>query len=160
MEDTLPGLADLDAEVAPTGPFQVTLEQYLADRDGKIRGTANPSIMEKPYWKYMIARGRDAYSARNLFEGRERKDNFKAPVWCFHRSGATVTVLPDGRHVYIAGEHEDSYDPDFCIYNDVVVLEDLPSLDLKWPTSNVPKDNMEDGFCFKPLLSDIRRELA
>jgi len=30
--------------------------------------------------------------------------------------------LPDGRTVCIGGEHEDYYDPDFCIYNDVVVF--------------------------------------
>jgi hypothetical protein len=30
-------------------------------------------------------------------------------------------VLADGREVLIAGEHEDYYDPDFFIYNDVVV---------------------------------------
>src|SRR5262249_23538357 len=29
----------------------------------------------------------------------------------------------DGREVLIAGEHEDFYDPDFFIYNDVVVKE-------------------------------------
>ena len=33
----------------------------------------------------------------------------------------SFTELPDGRFVQIGGEHEDSYDPDFCIYNDVVV---------------------------------------
>jgi hypothetical protein len=31
--------------------------------------------------------------------------------------------MPDGRIICIAGEHEDSYDPDFCIYNDVFVHE-------------------------------------
>jgi len=31
-------------------------------------------------------------------------------------------LLDDGRSVYIAGEHEDSYDPDFYIYNDVTVV--------------------------------------
>jgi hypothetical protein len=36
--------------------------------------------------------------------------------------GATRTELPDGRVVCVGGEHEDFYDPDFCIYNDVVVL--------------------------------------
>ncbi|PPD39831.1 MAG: hypothetical protein CTY16_18295 [Methylobacter sp.] len=30
--------------------------------------------------------------------------------------------MPDGRIIYIAGEHEDHYDPDFYIYNDVVVI--------------------------------------
>jgi hypothetical protein len=34
----------------------------------------------------------------------------------------TRTRLPDGRIVCVAGEHEDYYDPDFCIYNDVIVL--------------------------------------
>jgi hypothetical protein len=32
-----------------------------------------------------------------------------------------LTPLKDGRFVQIGGEHEDFYDPDFCIYNDVVV---------------------------------------
>jgi hypothetical protein len=36
--------------------------------------------------------------------------------------GQSCTALPDGRVVCIAGEHEDYYDPDFYIYNDVVVL--------------------------------------
>jgi hypothetical protein len=42
-------------------------------------------------------------------------------MWCFDRFGQSVTTLADGRALYIAGEHEDSYDPDFHIYNDVVV---------------------------------------
>jgi hypothetical protein len=41
--------------------------------------------------------------------------------WCFDRFGQSSNQLPDGRVVFIAGEHEDSYDPDFYIYNDVVV---------------------------------------
>ena len=43
------------------------------------------------------------------------------PVWCAQRFGQSMTFLPDGRIVQIAGEHEDHYDPDFCIYNDVFV---------------------------------------
>jgi hypothetical protein len=34
-----------------------------------------------------------------------------------------MTFLPDGRIVQIGGEHEDNYDDDFCIYNDVFVHE-------------------------------------
>jgi len=37
------------------------------------------------------------------------------------RFGRTSTELPDGRSIHIGGEHEDSYDLNFCIYNDVVV---------------------------------------
>ena len=44
------------------------------------------------------------------------------PVWCFSRLGRTSTTLPDGTTVQIGGEHEDFYDPDFLIYNDVVVF--------------------------------------
>ncbi|MEL6166440.1 MAG: ankyrin repeat domain-containing protein, partial [Cyanobacteria bacterium J06628_3] len=43
--------------------------------------------------------------------------------WCYQRFGRTTTILPDGRIIEIAGEHEDFYDPDFCIYNDVVVFD-------------------------------------
>jgi hypothetical protein len=37
-----------------------------------------------------------------------------------YRSGLSIGW--DGRVVYLGGDHEDSYDPDFCIYNDVVVF--------------------------------------
>ncbi len=43
------------------------------------------------------------------------------PVWCARRFGQSISFLPDGRIIQVAGEHEDSYDPDFCIYNDVFV---------------------------------------
>lgn len=45
-----------------------------------------------------------------------------SPVWCFDRFGMSLTRLPDGRALFIAGEHEDFYDPDFCIYNDVIAI--------------------------------------
>jgi len=37
--------------------------------------------------------------------------------------GQTTTVLPDGRGVHIAGAHEDYHNPDFFIYNDVIVTD-------------------------------------
>ncbi|KAK4148918.1 hypothetical protein C8A00DRAFT_19337 [Chaetomidium leptoderma] len=74
----------------------------------------------------MISHGsRDAYHARKEFGLRPSQDSEKGgpePVFCFCRFGRTETKLPDGRIVYIAGEHEDYYDPDFNIYNDVVVV--------------------------------------
>ena len=38
-------------------------------------------------------------------------------------------MLPDGRLVLIAGEHEDHYDDDFCIYSDVTTLGTDGSVD-------------------------------
>src|SRR5262245_5776238 len=49
------------------------------------------------------------------------RESMPGPFWSWERFGRTSTPLPDGRVVHIAGEHEDWYDPDFCIYNDVVV---------------------------------------
>ena len=101
-------------------------------------GTANPERQQLAFWEWMVrtseARLRDwsaeeeqpevaltPYHLRKLF-GQEG-DYSRGPVWNFDRMGATRTPHPDGRVICIAGEHEDHYDPDFCIYNDVIVLD-------------------------------------
>lgn len=63
-------------------------------------------------------------------EGAACTLHFGPPVWCFCRFGQSTTILPDGRIVLIAGEHEDYYDPDFCIYNDVAVFSPDGSITL------------------------------
>ena len=70
----------------------------------------------------MIRSGISASQAADLY-GRPlyRRPAKEAPIWCAQRFGQSLTLLPDGRVVQIGGEHEDSYDPDFCIYNDVLV---------------------------------------
>jgi hypothetical protein len=67
----------------------------------------------------MIRAGVNAYRANQHFKGPSSFD--AGPVWCAQRFGQSMTRLPDGRIVQIGGEHEDGYDPDFCIYNDVFV---------------------------------------
>ena len=52
------------------------------------------------------------------------------PGWCFDRFGQSSTLLKDGSVVLIAGEHEDHYDPDFYIYNDVVVQHSDGKVDI------------------------------
>jgi ankyrin repeat protein len=84
-------------------------------------GAANPEQMNEPFWLAMIRAGITGYDADASFGGRSKMSD--PPVWCAHRFGQSITFLPDGRIVQIAGEHEDSYDPDFCIYNDVFVHE-------------------------------------
>jgi hypothetical protein len=82
-------------------------------------GGANPEPMTNPVWTWLIRSGITAYQANQRFGG---PDSFAGgPCWCFDRFGRSSTSLADGRVVLIGGEHEDSYDPDFCIYNDVVV---------------------------------------
>ncbi len=60
------------------------------------------------------------YRARDFFKVPMNRED--GPIWTFERHGATRTKLPDGRVICIGGEHEDYYDPDFHIYNDVVVF--------------------------------------
>jgi ankyrin repeat protein len=81
-------------------------------------GAANPEEMDEPFWRAMIRAGVNAYQPRRLYEGGRIGGG---PIWCADRFGQSLTFLPDGRIVEIGGEHEDSYDPDFCIYNDVIV---------------------------------------
>ncbi len=74
----------------------------LIKRDGIIKSRNGP-------WR-----------ARDRFDAPPSR--VPGPVWNFDRMGQTRTELASGTLVCIAGEHEDSYDPDFHIYNDVVVL--------------------------------------
>ena len=97
--------------------FQIPSAQYVADQDAKTRGMANPSVMNNPFWMFQVGPGGlPACTARTTF-GNIEEESLASPVWCFTRYGATRTKLPDGRVVCIGGEHEDYYDPDFCIYN-------------------------------------------
>jgi ankyrin repeat protein len=84
-------------------------------------GERNPERMNVPFWEAMIRCGTSAEDARRWFEAA--CGPVPGPVWCAYRFGQSLTLLPDGRAVQIGGEHEDWYDPDFCIYNDVFVHE-------------------------------------
>lgn len=129
------------------GAPQATFQQFQAGRSPRY-GRSNPERMDIPFWHAMIQSGCNAYHARTLFKGDEKyaeknnrekikpgkgwnkKFNAKSeeeletgPGWCYDRLGRSTTLLPDGRIIEVAGEHEDFYDPDFCIYNDVVVFD-------------------------------------
>ena len=80
-------------------------------------GDDNPELMSQPFWQAMIRSGISAHEGAQLCGGT-RDD---CPVWCAQRFGQSLTLLKDGRAIQIGGEHEDSYDSDFCIYKDVFV---------------------------------------
>jgi ankyrin repeat protein len=84
-------------------------------------GAENPQRQHIPFWEAMIRCGTSAYAAHQWFE--KSCGAVTGPVWCAQRYGQSLTLLPDGRAVQVGGEHEDFYDPDFCIYNDVFVHE-------------------------------------
>jgi hypothetical protein len=108
-------------------------------------GKSNPERMQLAFWDWMIAGDQQSknqdegplrdigllmregklkssmgpYRARDLFNVPPED----GPIWTFDRMGATCSQVGDGRVIWIGGEHEDFYDPDFCIYNDVVVFD-------------------------------------
>jgi hypothetical protein len=97
-------------------------------------GTAHPERVESPLWERAMREDWSGYGLRQYlglaaggghachdFSLAAYRDTDPGPFWSWQRFGRTSTALPDGRIIHIAGEHEDSYDPDFCIYNDVVV---------------------------------------
>jgi len=87
-------------------------------------GISNPERCDAPFLLDQIRTGRSGFGARQVFGGKSgTRDAPDGPVWSFQRFGRSITRLPDGRLVLIAGEHEDHYDDDFCIYNDVAVLD-------------------------------------
>jgi hypothetical protein len=85
----------------------------------RVFGKANPHNMREPFWEGMIRAGISGFTAAESFDPGPPYG--PSPVWCAMRFGQSITLLPDGRVVQIGGEHEDYYDPDFCIYNDVFV---------------------------------------
>lgn len=89
--------------------------------------------MNNPLWEWLVRTRISASAAEDQFSYPEPfrfSENFLGPPWCFDRIGQSVTPLPDGRVVLIAGEHEDGYDPCFNIYNDVAVYHPDGSLDI------------------------------
>jgi hypothetical protein len=99
--------------------LQISKELYWAGKERRF-GLTNPELMAVDFWEIMIRSGISAWSAKSQFQD---DDYPGTPTWCFYRFGQSITELPDGRFIEIAGEHEDSYDADFCIYNDVVVYD-------------------------------------
>ncbi|KAK3326840.1 hypothetical protein B0H66DRAFT_638043 [Apodospora peruviana] len=90
-----------------------------ANVDSTTQCTPNPTIINKPFWKYMIAKVGDAAGARQMLD---LDFDMNGPVWCFAPSGMSITWLPDAHVVCIGGKHEEHYELDEFIYNDVIVV--------------------------------------
>lgn len=83
------------------------------------RGVVPAEDMSNPVWEWLFRRRVDPYQANILFAIDEPYPS--QPRWAGCRLGQSQTRLADGRTIWIAGEHEDFYDPDFYIYNDIIV---------------------------------------
>jgi hypothetical protein len=103
----------------PDGRLMTASAEEFGRAPTRRFGRTNPEPMTEPFWAAMIRSGISAYGAGQTFCAPLTCP--RDPIWSAHRFGQSTTFLPDGRIVLIAGEHEDHYDPDFCIYNDVFV---------------------------------------
>jgi len=109
------------------GTPNVSKKEYKKGKTRKF-GRTNPELVKVKFWQEMIKTGASAWRARDMFSDTNIRKS--SPVWCFNRYGKSTTILENGNIVVIAGEHEDSYDPDFCIYNDVVVFKENNHFDI------------------------------
>jgi hypothetical protein len=82
--------------------------------------SGNPTRVDNALWHWLVRTRWSAYQANAIFGGPSSCG--AGPMWCFDRFGKSETRLPDGRVVHIGGEHEDHYDADFFIYNDVITV--------------------------------------
>ncbi len=95
--------------------INIEKQEYLEQKH-RVFGTSNPELCKKKFWYEMVRTSAGAWKARDQFNDTRHDD---PPVWCYERYGQTITDLGNGEYIEIAGEHEDYYDPDFCIYNEV-----------------------------------------
>ena len=122
-------ISEFDDEMMPAAlgtdriaPVDVSPEAFNRHCTGRA-GQANPEPYLPDFWREQIRTGRSGHVAEVEIMGKRAQFCGGTPVWSFQRFGRTATPLPDGRLVLVAGEHEDHYDPDFCIYADVTVLD-------------------------------------
>lgn len=103
------------------------------------RGLANPQRCTNPFFLDQIRSFDSAYGGAQRHLPPDADAYALRPIFSFDRFGRTTTRLPDGRLVLIAGEHEDSYDANFCIYNDVCIIDQSGSVDyFLYPTKDFP----------------------
>ncbi|VAW77355.1 hypothetical protein MNBD_GAMMA12-3630 [hydrothermal vent metagenome] len=100
--------------------YSVNADHFLEWRFPR-QGDKNPTKMNSNVWEWLVHSKLPACLIADEFNLPTTFD--EGPGWCFDRFGQTVNLLADRSLVYIAGEHEDWYDHNFFIYNDVVVVK-------------------------------------
>lgn len=122
--------------------FQPDTHEYRSFRYGQ----RVPEIIDDPYYLHAIISKESAYQLEIKFKAKKREEEGyisvnkrkkqkkkkqsgwstkeAGPIWSYERFGVATVFLPDGRFLMIGGEHEDFYDPNFCIYNDIVQVSE------------------------------------
>jgi len=117
----------------PPKKIKISKKEFLEWRSPRY-GRKNPTKVVSKVWEYAVCSRESAYWINKKFNGPSSFDS--SACWTFDRFGKSLTIMPDGREIHIAGEHEDYYDPDFYIYNDVIVVNPDDSIEFY----NYPKE--------------------
>ena len=102
-------------------PAQQISEQNFLKHATPRAGKSNPEAFLPAFWREQMRTNESGFSAAADIVGVDRAHEC-APIWSFQRYGRSMTWLQDDRLIVVAGEHEDHYDADFYIYNDVTVF--------------------------------------
>ena len=85
---------------------------------------SNPELYNNPFYSYQINNKTSPYTFR-MKHSLEFQPYEDSPYFTFQRFGMTETKIKSKDFtIYIGGEYDDSYDPDFLIYNDVICKYD------------------------------------
>lgn len=121
-------------------------------------GKSNPELINNKFFEYMIKTGIEnnkneiydfntfsAYDVRKILELDFIYEKIQDPIWCNQRFGRSKTKLKDGSIIYIGGEHEDSYDPDFhiAILHDKYIYITRNSEHLHYNSNKIYRLNIE-----------------
>lgn len=109
-------LAFIKATLMPK--IQSAIADFQFTKTLNTKATQNPTDLTNPYWQWVVRYDLSADDIGEIFD----LDTYEiSPLWCAERLGQSRTLLDDGREILIGGEWEDGYDPQFAIYNDVIV---------------------------------------
>lgn len=108
------------------------------------RGEQHAEDLSNPVWEWLFQGRIDPFRANQHFRSLTQRllniVNFpEQPRWAGCRFGQSQTELSDGRRIWIGGEHEDFYDPDFFIYNDVIIQHPEDRIEIRgYPVADFP----------------------
>ena len=135
---------DLEPDEIHVPPDPAITAEVFAQWRNPVYGATHPERLANPFWTWLVRSRLSAYQANELFSGPDSVE--AGPCWSFNRFGQSRTLLPDGRTIWIAGEHEDHYDPDFHIYNDVTIDDGEGNIEiLGYPRNAFPPTDFQSA---------------
>jgi hypothetical protein len=84
---------------------QITHEHY-AHAAANVPVSGNPTLSTNPFFTTAIEHNLNPYWVLKHLNVEIDWEGDRTKVWTWCRYGQTHTVLPDGRQVYIGGQHE------------------------------------------------------